>query len=862
MILQTLNGQWQMHALPEGELLACTIPGSVASALLDHGKLPDPYWRDNEEKIQSVFRQDFQFERSFEVKAEELLHDYIFLCCEGLDTIADVRLNGKIAGHAENMHRTWRFDVKDSLQEGENHISVLFHSPVRFLEEHTTPIGKPYSALRKAACMFGWDWGLNLPDSGIWRNIYLESFDMGRIASVRFSQRHEKGKVRLSVNADCEVWGTEPMALSVTLNSPDKELLLKKEVTCTEGVEFFIENPALWWPVGYGEQPLYEVEIDLVCERASAMKDKVMTTLSDKDMICDHVVKRIGLRTITLDRSDTEDGDGTRYSLVVNGIPVFFRGENMIIEDSVISRTDRRRWERLIQNCLLSNLNGIRVWGGAYYPSEEFYELCDEKGLLVYQDFMFACSFYAVSSDFLANVEEELKDNLSRIAHHACIAVYCGNNEIDGIYTVTGSADPETVELRILFGSGKDPLSVPVRQMLWAQYQPLFLELIPQMCRKYAPDTDYVHSSPSLKEAGSASSFFDYLSGGDMHYYLQYNGNAPYQKMRSMRCRFMTEMGFQSYPSMKSIRSFTLEEDRFPYTSVMYAHQKCANGNEAIELYMERDYRVPGNFADYVYLSQLQAGEIMRFSVEHFRRDNGYCRGVILWQLNDCWPVVSWSGIDYYGRWKALQYYIKRFYAPVLLSVKDDGLRDEIWLSNEAPKDCSGILSWELWGADGTVEVQDKKQVTVLPGESRAFFRLDFTELVGRKKKNSSYLHYAFEGDFHAEGVVLFVSPKEYQFVQPEIDLEITEEDEFYAIRIESSCMVKAVELDTREGDCIYSDNYFDLCPGKSRVVTVQKELCKEIRNAGELRDLLTVRSLNEVMRRATENECRLGCNP
>ncbi len=861
MVLQSLNGQWQMCALPEGEKLSCIIPGSAASALLAHGKLPDPYWRDNEEKIQSVFRQDFLFEKSFEVTKEDFLHDRIFLCCEGLDTIADVAVNGKMVGHGKNMHRIWRFNVKDVLRRGQNQISIHFHSPVKFLEQNTTPIGKPYSVLRKAACMFGWDWGLNLPDSGIWRDIYLEAFDAGRVQSVRFSQHHGEGKVRLLVEADCEIWdeiAKESMTLQVTLKSPEKETLfykevqlqkeglLQKEALWKEKFEVLIEEPKLWWPVGYGSQPLYEVETDLVCQKAFREQGEAVSTQPDQKILCDHVSKRIGLRRISLDRSDLEDG--ARYSFVVNGIPVFFRGENMIIEDAVISRTNKERWERLIQNCLLSNLNGIRVWGGAYYPPEEFYDLCDEKGLLVYQDLMFACSFYGISPDFLANVKEELKDNLSRISHHACIAVYCGNNEIDGIYTVTGSIEPETVDLRILFGSGKEPFPPQVRQMLWEQYQPLFLELIPQMCKKYAPDTDYVHSSPSLKEAGSADSFFDYLSGGDMHYYLQYNRNAPYQKMRALRCRFMTEMGFQSYPSMKSIASFTLEKDRLPYTSVMYAHQKCANGNEAIELYMERDYQVPDDFEDYVYLSQIQAGEIMRFSVEHFRRDNGYCRGVILWQLNDCWPVVSWSGIDYYGRWKALQYYIKRFYAPVLLSVKDEGFKEEIWLSNESPNDCAGILSWELLEADGTVKKKEQKQVSILAGESSIFFRLDLEMAVGREKKDSSYLHYAFDGDFHAEGVVLFTSPKEYQFRKPEIGIEVSDEGGYYAIRLESGCMAKAVELDTQKGDCIFSDNYFDLCPGRSRVVTVTKSLCRGIENVEEMKDLLRVHSLNEVM--------------
>ncbi|MGM9588214.1 MAG: glycosyl hydrolase 2 galactose-binding domain-containing protein [Candidatus Limivicinus sp.] len=832
-----LNGQWILEPAKGGEALPCTIPGSVASALLEHGRMPDPYWRGNEKAVLPVFEKDYRFRRTFSVDPDAMFYRHIELRCDGLDTLAELTLNGVPVGTADNMHRTWRFDVKGVLQPGENTLEILFHSAAAYLKAHPSRIGKPHSVIRKAACMFGWDWGLDLPDMGIWRDISIEMYNEGRLEGVIFHQEHLTDLVKLTVEPVC-AQAAPDLQTRITLRSPDGTFLEQKTVNADVSCVFAVQSPQLWWPTGYGGQPLYTVETELLAG----------------ERVCDYRVQRIGLRTIVLDR--TEVDGGSRYAFTVNDVPVFFRGENLIIEDAVLSRVTEDRWKRLIDNCLKSNLNGIRVWGGAVFPPELFYDLCDEAGLMVYQDMMFACSFYAVSEPFLQNVRGELNDNLARISHHVCIALLCGSNEIDATFTVGCSTDPETAELRRLFGAGKDPLPEPVRQLLWAQYTPLFLRLIPEAARRWAPDTGYVPSSPSVRIPGGAKSFFDYLSDGDMHYYLQYNGNAPYQKMRDFRCRFMTEMGFQSYPSMKTICDFTEPEDRMPYTPVMYAHQKCANGNETIELYMERDYCVPKDFSDYVYLSQLQAGEIMRYSVEHFRRDNGYCRGVILWQLNDCWPVVSWSGIDYYGRWKALQYYIKRFYAPVLLSACEEGDKATLWLSNETREDCAGTVGWRLLTTDGTVLDEGSREFTVAAGQSCPSVRLDYTGILEDTNRNGTYLHFWFETEqTKTEGTVLFVLPKAFAFRMPHIRTAITESEREYRISLETDCFAKAVALDTTEGDCVFSDNYVDLVPGECRIITARKEDCSGIRDAQALRSALRVNTLNGVLLRASEGE-------
>lgn len=845
--LLDLNGIWELMEEGGEKIYQASVPGSVASALLESGDMDSPNWRDNEKRVQSFFEKDYVFSRTFDVTQEMIENEKICLRCDGLDTIAEISLNGKKAGEADNMYRTWRFPVKQFLHVGKNQIDIRFLSPVRWIREHPSRIGKPYSVLRKAACMFGWDWGLSLPDSGIWKAISLEIIDGGYLEAVIFSQIHTEERVILKAKPVCRIDdddqnssddGAEKICIRLELADRRGRVIGRKVCQNAEEVSFDIAEPELWWPVRYGEQPLYTVKADMLAG----------------DVQLDSRIFKIGLRQIKLNRED--DGDGARYSFEVNKIPVFFKGENLVIEDAVLKNTTRHSWEKMLENCLESNLNGIRVWGGAYYPPEEFFELCDEKGILVYQDLMFACSFYQVDEYFLENVKRELEDNLARIGHHACLAALCGNNEIDGVYTVTGSTEPQTAALRKMFGSGEEPLPEHVRKYLWDNYEPLFLELIPKQCAKYAPDTAYVHSSPSSKYPGAEKSFFDYAKKGDMHYYLPYNENAPYQKMRTMRCRFISEMGFQSYPSMKTIMSFTEKEDRRPYTPVMYSHQKCANGNEAIELYMERDYGIPEIFEDYVYLSQLQAAEIMRYSVEHFRRDNEYCRGIILWQLNDCWPVVSWSGIDYYGRWKALQYYIRRFYKAVLISVCQEDSRVEFWCSNETLQKAEGLVSWTLYGAEEAVLKTGEFRFETEGGRSSVIADLDFTEVLGTEEKNAAYL--VFRAEWNGEetrGSQLFCLPKEFPFLQPGLEVEVVDEGERYGIRLSAEHFTKGIGLDLKAADCIFSDNYFDLAAGEERTVYVDKAGLPEQMSAETLQKGLCINTLNDVMRRIEQEK-------
>lgn len=603
-----LNGIWQMSVKGESETLTANVPGTVAEALLAAGKIPDPYWRDNETKALPVFDKDYVFSRIFTVGEELLSHERVYLRCDGLDTVAEITLNGECLAKTDNMHRIYRFDIKRLLHAGENTLSVLFHSPI--VGQEGVGMGSFPAGLRKAACMYGWDWGLSLPDSGIWRDISIEVFDRVQIDWIRISQSHAPGQVTLDIIPEAEVW--------------DDGVVLRGEILDPEGnligagngaFQVKIENPRLWEPVGFGEQPLYTVRI-------TAQKDgKLLDTMG----------KNIGLRTVELDRSRQPDGCYD-YSFKINGRSVYIRGQAMVIEDAFLGRSTPERWNRLVDNAVRSNLNCIRVWGGAYYPPELFFDLCDRAGILVYMDFMFACRPYPADDVFCENVRVEAEQQVKMMASHPSLRVLCGNNEIGLIQQcITTPNDPIGKALMEIAGGAAGALTDEMVKVLTDNYVRLFREVLKEVSAGYAPEIPYVLSSPSLPD-GVEGSITDMLVNGDMHFYLQYVGNLPYQTMAKIAARMLSEVGFQSYPSMKTVKAFCTQEDMRPDSPVMYAHQKCKNGNETIEEYMGRDYTVPTNFEDYVYLSQLMAAEIMKFTAETYRRQSAFNRGTIIWQ--------------------------------------------------------------------------------------------------------------------------------------------------------------------------------------------------------------------------------------
>ena len=665
MLEYILNGSWRLeivgkdHGLiPEGSM-AAAVPGSVYGALLENKLIPDPFYRDNELLVLPLMENDFVYSTVFEAAPELFDCDEAVLRFEGIDTLARIYLNGELLGQACNMHRIWEFDVLSLLRRGGNELRVEIDSPTKYIREENERVytggsgdsmeGFPH--LRKAHCMFGWDWGPRLPDAGIFRTVSLLGVKNSRIESVYVTQHHEEGAVTLDFDVTLELFGGsgselmeraaqwDTTRIEVEVISPDGKKYYPnlsgmepaKEAS-GEGYRIRITDPQLWWPRGYGEQPLYQVKV---------------TALSKEGEVLDTWERRIGLRTLTVNTE--KDEWGNCFAHEVNGVKIFAMGADYIPEDNILSRVTRERTQKLLTDAAWANHNCIRVWGGGYYPDDFFFDICDELGLIVWQDFMFACASYELDDDFERNVSREIVDNVRRIRHHACLGLWCGNNEmetqtLDGVWKTTAKQKYDYIKL--------------------------YEYIIPKILEEEDPAAFYWPSSPS--SGGNYDNPWD-EDRGDTHYWDVWHGNKPFTEYRKFRFRYLSEFGFQSFPCLKTVESFTLPEDRNIFSRVMEMHQRNCAANGKILNYLSATYLYPKDFDSLLYTSQLLQADAIRYGVEHFRRHRGRCMGAVVWQLNDIWPVASWASVDYYGRWKALHYAEKRMFAPVMISCEEVG---------------------------------------------------------------------------------------------------------------------------------------------------------------------------------------------
>lgn len=794
----SLNGPWTLD-IPGSAFMAvpAEVPGSVYHDLLTAGRIPDPFYRDNETEALKLMEYDFHYSRAFQVDGELLDRGAILLRCEGLDTLAAVYINGAEAGRADNMHRTWEFDVKDLLREGENTIAVHFASPTKFIRESyaadpadgTADAMEGFPSLRKAHCMFGWDWGPRLPDAGIWRDISLTGVDAARIRDVLVKQFHEDGRVTLEIDTHIARLADATAEVRVSVTAPDGAVLTGRGETC----RIDIPDPQLWWPAGYGGQPLYQVDVELVSGGARL----------------DGWSRRTGLRTMTVSRVKSEHGES--FSHCVNGVDVFAMGMDYIPEDNLLPRVTPERTRRLLEDARAANVNTIRVWGGGYYPDDYFYDICDELGLLVWQDFMFACAVYNLTDAFEETITAEFVDNIRRLRSHPSLALWCGNNEMEQF-------------------AGSGLWIKAMRQK--SDYIKMFQYIIPKVLKKEDPQAFYWPSSPSsggdFDEPGDPSR-------GDVHDWDVWHGLKPFTDYRNYLFSYVSEFGFQSFPCMETIESFTLPEDRNIFSYIMEKHQRNATANGRIVTYLSQTYLYPATLDKLVYASQLLQAQAMQYGVEHWRRNRGRCMGAVIWQLNDCWPVASWAGIDYFGRWKALQYYAKRFFAPVLVSCHEEGLVDQedisvnteyidprktarLNVSNETMEAFAGRIDWSLRRPDASVIEAGSFDVAVPALAAIWLPEQDFT------KYGPYDCYYAYRltdraGRTVGEGSVLFCAPKHFRFRDPGLTVRL-EGDEAV---VTASAYARSVEVQCGP-DVLLEDNYFDMNGGERRVKILRGE--------------------------------------
>lgn len=792
-----LDGEWKLKILGENvygigeEEIPANVPGSVYGTLMKEKRIPDIYYGDHELQATKLMENDFEYSCSFRMEEKEKAGHIRLLRFEGIDTLADIYVNGILAGIAYNMHRAWEFDMSGLLKQGENSLRVVLHSPIRYIKEENEKVYtggvseamEGYPHLRKAHCMFGWDWGPRLPDTGIFRSVKLLVVDRARIEQVYITQIHEENKVTLDFDTTVELFVEKDSTVVKTeVYAPDGTVFL-----ADEREQIVIENPSLWWPNGYGEQPLYQVRVRLYDEKG-------------KELDC--WSRKIGLRTMTVNTQ--EDQWGNCFAHEVNGVKIFAMGADYIPEDIVFSRITKERTKKLLEDCIQANYNSIRVWGGGYYPEDYFFDICDELGLVVWQDFMFACASYELDEEFEKNVRCEIEENVRRIRHHACLGLWCGNNEM------------ETQTL--------DKAWKPSKKQKY-DYIRLFEYIIPQILKEEDPNTFYWPSSPS--SGGNFDNPWD-ENKGDAHYWDVWHGDKPFTEYRKFYFRYLSEFGFQSFPCMKTVESFTKPEDRNIFSRIMEMHQRNRAANGKILNYLSATYLFPKDFEHMLYASQLLQADAIRYGVEHFRRYRGRCMGTIVWQLNDIWPVASWSGIDYYGRWKALHYAEKRFFAPVLISCEEVGELSErpfcimekqdfeksvrIHVANETREEVSGEVRISLRNSDGEV-LWEKKNAIRVPALSGLWFgKEEFADI----DIYNCYISYEFRkrGKTVSEGTCLFAAPKHFLFKNPQLSYRI--EGDY--IIIASKCFAKNVEIEGIDGDVRFEDNYFDINGGEKKV--------------------------------------------
>ncbi len=802
MLELSLNGKWTAATAGSANHIktSATVPGCIHSDLLAAKIIPDPFIRDQEKEQFFVAETDWCYEREFTVTQELLNHEKVILQCDGLDTLAEIKVNGRRAGQSDNMHRRWEYDVKSFLHSGKNKITIHFSAPLPYLRKKSR-IRQMYAWgvglnrregggwLRKQACNFGWDWGVATTTCGIWRNIQLTAFSTGRIEDVHIRQTHSRGKVLLDIATAAERNTGSKLYLAVHASFNGK--------TITECAKAFtgksarsritIDQPQLWWPNGLGGQPLYEVTVDL---------------LDSDGNLLDTTAKRIGLRTLRLERKP--DRWGESFHFVCNGKPFFAKGANWIPGDAIVSRMDYDDYARLLDAVADTHMNMLRVWGGGIYEDEVFYNLCDELGICVWQDFMFACSTYpAFDKSFMDNVAMEVRDNVRRLRHHPCIALWCGNNELEqGLV-----ADEWTATT-----------------MSWKDYGSLFDNLIPGIVKKTDPQRDYWPCSPHTP--GNNRTEWNDPTCGDAHLWNPWFSNTPFEWYRTCQHRFNSEFGFQSFPEPKTVAAYTLPHERNITHPIMEWHQRSGPGNKRIVTVMTEWFRMPDHFDNYLWLSQIQQGMAISYAVEHWRRSMPRGMGTLYWQLNDNWPVASWSSIDYYGRWKALHYMAGRFFAPVMVSGIENAQRGtvEVHLTNDRLKPVKGRITWQVTTARGETVVNGAEAARVKATASKKAFTLDLKEPMQKLGAADMLVWLRFEenGETLSSAMITFVKPKQIELVDPCIKSTVKQIDATsFIVTMKTAAPALWAWITLSRNDCRCSDNFIHLCPGEPRIIEV-----------------------------------------
>ncbi len=806
-----LNNDWQFSESGKNDWKNAVVPGSVQRDLIRLGELPDPYWGTNEKLVQWVEDKNWDFKKTFIISAQQLTYDDAIITFGGLDTYADVFLNGAKIISAENMFLHYETSVKNFLKTGENTLYVRFYTPAEKLmpahissgfdypadNDHRLPRMSVYA--RKAPYHFGWDWGMRMVQIGIWRPVELTFYSQARIDDFWVKQLDiTKEKAVLENQVEIFSLSETPQKGTVEICyapqwSKFTENTVKKEISLQKGqnkiyIPLEIQNPKLWMPRDWGEPNLYNF-----CVRF----------FEDGKLIAEKHLKT-GLRKIELVREN--DNEGQSFYFRVNGIPLFAKGANYIPGEIINTQQDKTYYDRLFENITAANMNMIRVWGGGFYEDDYFYHLADEKGILIWQDFMFACTTYPHDRAFLENVAQEAGYNIKRLRNNPSVALWCGNNEIAEALKYWGWNKKYSPEIFNNFKVG---------------YDKLFRQLLPEKVKELDPDKFYVHTSPDTANWGLPES----LKLGDSHYWGVWYGRQPFEILHERVPRFMSEFGFQAFPEMKTIRSFAAPDQWWLESETMLTHQKSSTGNDAIKEYMERYYQIPKKFEDFVYIGLVMQGRGMSLGMKAHRRNRPYCMGSLYWQLNDSWPVVSWAGIDYYGNWKAMHYHARDAFKPLKMNVYEENGKIGFYTLSDKLEDANNLkMSIELINFEGKSIKKISKIIAAKANSSEKVLELNSNDLINADERKKCFLQVKLSDEKNKltdREIHYFEVPKNLDLPETTIQKKIKQEDGKYTVTITSRKLAKDIFIEIPVQGARFSDNFFDLLPGEKKVVTI-----------------------------------------
>ncbi len=807
-----LSSPWRFKQTNDEAWLPAQVPGCAHLDLLRQGVISDPFYRANEREAQWVETRDWEYRTEFIAPAEWLRCENLALEFAGLDTFADVYLNGELILQTDNMFVGWRVAVRELLRGGQaNDLHIIFQSPIK----RTAPLYENsrfrYPAVndqaekqvsvyaRKAPYHYGWDWGPRLVTSGIWREVRVHGWSQACLTALSIKQLSlNANEAHLEAAVEITSTFTGAAELRYRINDATSSLIHTTTFNLRPGAQTItlpitIFHPKLWWPNGLGGQPLYTLEIELETPRGG-----------------DTARQRLGLRTLEV--VNEPDALGESFFVQVNGVPVFMKGANYVPPDSFPPRVTRDRYKQMFKDMRAANYNMLRVWGGGYYEDDYFYDLADENGILIWQDFMFACSLYPADEKFLQNVEREAVYNVKRLRHHPSLALWCGNNEIAVAWKEWGWQQN--------YGYSEDD-----KKDLEKGYSAIFDEVLPNAVRRHDAGRFYFPSSP-ISGWGSPAEF----TRGDNHFWGVWHAEWPFEDYQTYIPRFMSEYGFQSFPDVVSTKRFATPDDYDLFSEVMLHHQRSGKGNALIKRYLDEWYRPPKDFPAFLFVGQLLQAEAIKIAIEAHRRAKPYCMGTLYWQFNDCWPGASWSSVDYYGRWKALHYTVAKAYAPILVSPILEGGRLGVYIISDELRPREATLKLCLQKFTGETLWSDEQRVNLAANSSQLQCDEMLAAFSGWDERDTFFHAGLWDGPTQLSANTLYLTkPRFLELPAAKLQWDVKPDAGGARITLQTDTLAKNVYLLLPDDEAAqFSLNYFDLLPNREISVTVNSDFTIE----------------------------------